>query len=619
MCGIAGIFSFTEPLEEPKLSADIHLMMALMQRRGPDDQGTWISSDQRLGLGFKRLAVLDPSPAGHQPMVSPGGRSVLVMNGEIYNYLEIKRELESRGHLFCSRADSEVLLHALEEWGIEVIDRLNGMFAFAWYDTINRVLTLARDHAGIKPLYYHPVPGAKGIVFGSQYNQLLLSPWGTPGRLREDVLHLYLRLHHIPPPYGILENTFQLEPGHWLRVSPDGRLEDRVWWQLPRTPAPELAGDDALEAAGMAIQNAVTRQMVSDVPLGVFLSGGVDSPLVTAFAQQQHVNRLKAFTIGNPGWRQDESADAKRYAEALNVDFRLHNIADKDMIELVQNAWQAQYEPFADYSILPTMLVSRFARGEITVALSGDGGDELFFGYERPLSLLRNGADFRFTWLTRYALYAAGRLGLIPRRSEVIAARSPAAYYFGVNSRMSEQIVNRLAPGIAPLPADFTLYNFGNYKDLEDLAHYSRYVEFYGQLQRGLKKMDMASMHHSLEVRVPLLDREVIDTSLRIDPFTNMENDKRKQVLVKLLGRFVTQDIIPETKRGFAVPLGEWLRAPLRPVIEDMLLSTDLYPSGLFNKKAVHAYWQEHLSGEKDYKWGLWSLMSLQGWASMNL
>lgn len=619
MCGIAGIFSFTDPFNPEIMTTTLRNMMDKMSKRGPDDQGMELSEDLRIGFGFQRLSILDLSPAGHQPMISPNKHSMLIMNGEIYNFKELRQELEKRGHDFISRTDSEILLHALEEWGIAAIPRLNGMFAFAWYDFEKQMLVLARDHAGIKPLYYSLAPGRKGIIFASQYNQLLLSPWGIPGRLREDVLHLYFRLHHIPPPYGLLENTYQLEPGHYLIIRSDGRMEDHTWWQLPRSPVADISGEKAIDIAGSMISKAVIRQMTSDVPLGVFLSGGVDSPLVTAIARQHVGSDLQAFTIGNPGWWQDESQDAKRYADALDVNFRLQTFSSEDMLATVQQAWEAQYEPFADYSILPTLLVSRYARQEITVALSGDGGDELFFGYQRPLSLLKNGDDFRYPWMIRYAFYAAGRLGFLPKRSEVIAAHSPADYYFNVNSRLQEKTISNIAPGLLNLPADFNLYQFDKYKGINDLANYSRYVEYYGQLQRGLKKMDMASMHIGLEVRVPLLDREVIETSLRIEPFTNLENGQRKQVLFKLLARYVPQEIIPQTKRGFAVPLGEWLRGPLKPIVEDMLVSGNLYPDGMFETKAVQAYWQEHLSGMKDHKWGLWTLLSLQGWAKTYL
>ncbi|MCU0485624.1 MAG: asparagine synthase C-terminal domain-containing protein, partial [Anaerolineales bacterium] len=312
---------------------------------------------------------------------------------------------------------------------------------------------------------------------------------------------------------------------------------------------------------------------------------------------------------------QDEAADARRFAEHLDLDFRLQNVSGEQMLALVEAAWEAQTEPFADYSILPTLMVSRFARQSLTVALSGDGGDELFFGYERPRSLLRNGADFRFPWAIRYGLYAAGRLGVGPRRSEAIAARSPGDYYFNVNCRMSEADLKLLAPALPGLPPDFGLYQFGAYQGVEDLADYSRYVEFYGQLQRGLKKVDLASMHCSLEVRVPLLDREVVDTSLRIRPSTHMHNGERKYVLRRLLERYVPKGSLSTAKRGFAVPLGDWLRGPMRPMAEEMLFGNEMYPLGLFDQQALRAYWQAHLAGEKDHKWGLWNLLALQGWA----
>jgi asparagine synthase (glutamine-hydrolysing) len=345
------------------------------------------------------------------------------------------------------------------------------------------------------------------------------------------------------------------------------------------------------------------------------LSGGVDSPLVSAVTRRQSGPELKAYTIGNPGWRQDESADAKRYAAQLDLEFHLQNVSGQDIINILPDAWSAQYEPFGDYSVLPTLLVSRFAREALTVALSGDGGDELFFGYERPFSLLRDGHDFRLPWAVRYGLYAMGRLGLGRTRSEAIAAHSPSDYYFGVNSRFREADLQGVAPGLPGLPDEFDLYAFAGYQGDRDLANYSRQVEFYGQLQRGLKKVDMASMYHSLEVRVPLLDREVIEISLRIDPATHMQGQVRKQVLVRTLERYVPAESIPQTKRGFAVPMGEWLRGPLRPLVEDTLFGRDLYPLGLFHKTSLRRYWNEHLTGQADHKWGLWTILSLQYWA----
>jgi len=347
----------------------------------------------------------------------------------------------------------------------------------------------------------------------------------------------------------------------------------------------------------------------------VFLSGGIDSPLVTAIAREQTGPSLKAFTIGNPGWSQDETEAATCFAQTIGVDHRVDAAAADAALERIEEVAQAQHEPFADFSILPTLIVSRLAQREVTVALSGDGGDELFFGYERPLSLLRNGPDFRWPRIVRLGLYGAGQLGMGPRRSSAIVSRTPGDYYFNVNSRLTDGDLRAIAPALRRVPDDFSLYESGPYAGLESLAHYSRRVEFYGQLQRGLKKVDMASMYHSLEVRVPLLDREVIEVSLRIDPFDCMRNGTRKAVLRDALARHVRPELIPKQKLGFAVPLGGWLRGPLRPLVEDTLFGCDLYPNGLFARDAVRRYWDDHLSGRRDLKWGLWTMLTLQWWA----
>lgn len=619
MCGLCGILTFDESARQPEFAEAVKVMASLMVRRGPDDAGFWADPNGRLQLGFRRLSILDLTPAGHQPMVAADGRSVIVFNGEIYNFSELRHELEQVGVQFRSRSDTEVLLEALNQWGLAAFAKLNGMFAFAWYDRRERVLVLARDHAGIKPLYYFIHPAGRGLAFASQYNVLLHTPWGEPGPVREDVLRLYLRLHHIPPPYGLLANTYQVPPGSYLLVHPDGRQEMRTWWKIPEDPEPEFRGEPAVELLAATLDRVINRQRVADVPLGVFLSGGVDSPLVTAVASRQTGPDLKAFTIGNPGWWQDETQEALNYAQAMGVCHRLEPVQGEEALAAIPEVMAGQHEPFGDFSILPTLLVSRFARKEITVALSGDGGDELFFGYERPLSLLRGGKEFRWPWQIRVVLYGLGKLGIGPRRSDVIVARSPGQYYFEVNCRIKDADLNLFAPELQGLPADFAIYADAKSWGLPDLANFSRRVEFYGQLQRCLKKVDMASMYHSLEVRVPLLDRDIIDLSLRIDPFYSMHDGLRKAVLRETLARFVPADIIPMPKRGFAVPLGEWLRGPLRPLVEQTLFERTLYPDGLFKLVGLRRYWDEHLSGQREAKWGLWTLLALQWWAETHL
>jgi asparagine synthase (glutamine-hydrolysing) len=618
MCGICGVFTPDGAAAQPTFAAAVAKMTHLMARRGPDSHGAWIDPDGRARFGFRRLAVIDTSPAGNQPMLSADGRSAIVMNGEIYNFRELRAELEGKGRRFHTRSDTEVLLAALSEWGHDALSRLNGMFAFAWYDGERRSLLLARDHAGIKPLSYYVHPHGEGIAFASRYDALLHTPWGTPGAIDEGSLHLLLRIQHLPAPFALLENTFQLEPGHSLTVRADGQTQLRCWWKLPEDAAPELRGEAAVDALAGAMENAVRRHRIADVPLGVFLSGGVDSPVVSAIAREQAGPDLEAFTIANPGWRQDEGPDAERYARALKVHLTKHDATGEEALGAVQEVREAQYEPFADYSILPTLLVSRLARERVTVALSGDGGDELFFGYERPASLLREGKQFRLPWMVRLLNYWARRSALGARPSDVGVHRTPGHYYLSVNSRMSARDIAFVAPSLDDLPGDFDLYDSGPYRGELALANFSRRAEFNGQLQRGLKKVDMASMHHSLEVRVPMLDREVIDVSMRIDPFDCLRGGQRKAVLRDLLARHVPRDIIPEPKRGFAVPLGEWLRGPLRETAEIALAAPALLRTGLFDERGVKEYWRQHLSGEADNKWGVWTLMSLSWWMERN-
>ncbi len=613
MCGIAGIFATNGDAAEPASAHAVRRMARLMARRGPDSDGYWSDAAGRVQLGFRRLAVIEPTVAGSQPMHSGDGRSTIVFNGELYNFRELRHELEQLGVSFRTRTDTEVVLESLAQWGAAALERFDGMFALAWYDARRRTLTLARDHAGIKPLYYLLDRSHGRLAFASQLDALLCAPWADVERVRADVLHLFLRLQYVPAPYTLVHDAHQLEAGHLLTIDDSGRVDVRRWWSLPEPPERLLRGDEAVDALAEALERSVPRQMIAEVPLGVFLSGGVDSPLVTALARRAAGPSLSAFTIGNPGWRQDESEAASSYARLLDVDHHLRPVGGTAAMARVAEAIASQHEPFADFSILPMLEVSALARDEVTVALSGDGGDELFFGYERPLSLLRDGADFRWPRRVRAALYGAGKYGVGRARSSVIVSRSAGDYYFGVQSRIHAADIRRLAPGIDDVPTDFRLYECRAHDPME-LAAFSRRVEFAGQLQRCLKKVDLASMHHSLEVRVPLLGREVIDVAMAIDPFESMRGGGRKMVLRDLLARFVPAAAIPTPKLGFSVPLGEWLRGPLRSTVEETLLDEALGPSGLLHRAAVERYWNEHLRGERDHKWGVWSLLALQWW-----
>lgn len=619
MCGICGLFDPRGGLLGEAAENALAAMMATLARRGPDDAGSFVDPAGSLRLGFRRLAILDLSPAGHQPMVSQSGRSVIIFNGEIYNFPELRRELEAAGYRLRSRSDSEVLLEHLERDGLAILPRLRGMFAFAWYEIPARRLTLARDPFGIKPLHLQQLADGR-LAFASQLDTLLAVPWQKPEALDPAALAIYLRLSHLPSPYGFYRGVSQLPPGSFLRCDDQGRLSSGTYYRFeqPESTRPQKR-EQLLDQLDQVIGAAVDRHRLADVPLGVFLSGGIDSPLVAAFARAQQATELPAFTLAHPGWNQDEGPAARVYAAALGLTPRVADWGETETLAALDDLIAAQTEPFADFSLLPTLLLSRLARREVKVVLSGDGGDELFFGYERPLSLLRDGAAFAWPRPIRRALYLAGRLGLARRRADTILFANPGDYYLAVNSRFPEADLRRVAPALPGLPADFPLYRGASTGDWRSLLRFARAAEISGQLQRGLKKVDMASMYHGLEARVPLLDLEVAALAAAIDPLDHLAAPaggggalERKTLLRGLLARKLPASLLPTGKLGFSVPLAELLRTSLRPRAEAALFDSELLPAGLFDRRQVETLWQAHLSRQVDAKWALWAILALQ-------
>ncbi|MBP6016361.1 MAG: asparagine synthase (glutamine-hydrolyzing) [Candidatus Promineofilum sp.] len=609
MCGISGELQFYDgPARDEGTIAHLSDLMA---RRGPDDAGLW-RDDVWAWLAFRRLAILDLSPAGRQPMVTPDGRYALVFNGEIYNFVELRRELEQVGIGFRSSGDTEVVLQALVRWGPAALDRFNGMFALGFYDRRERSLLLARDHAGIKPLYY--LLGERGIFFASQYDQILAHPWRDGLPVSSDGLGLYLRLGYIPAPYAVLEQTYMLEPGAWLRVSGEGRVERGVYYAFPARTMPDLSGREAYEAVDEAVAAAVRRQMVSDVPLGAFLSGGIDSPLVVAKMRAAAGRPVRAYTIGTAGSPLDESADAASYARQLGVDHVLEQFTPDVALDWLDDVVAACGEPFADFSIFPTLLVSQLARRDMTVMLSGDGGDELFWGYpERFGSVLSASADFRRSHWRRSARWATRRFTGWGDGHQNLRWPTIGHWYRQKHMRMSEASLAGLFSPLPPWPRSFDLFNYDGW-EADETADWLRWNEFTGHLTMVLLKVDRAAMHQSLEVRVPLLDREVIAVAARVDwracldPATNTG----KQPLRWALSRHVphqTQD-----KRGFAVPMADWLRGPLGEVFREQVLSRREWLGMGVDQTALEKMWAEHQSGRADLSRSLWTLLSLALW-----
>ncbi len=560
MCGFCGVYApGVTPLDR---RAWVEWGSQRMKARGPDDDGFWADEGAGVALGFRRLAVLDPTPAGHQPMVDEVSGSVLVFNGEIYNHRDLRTSLERDGVAFRSRSDTEVLLQLLVRHGEAAVERLNGMFSFAFLDGRSRELVLARDHAGIKPLFVAWSADEHSWAFASQYDVVARPPWGSTS-VDPDALALYFRLHHVPPPYGLYQRTGQLEPGECVVIDRNGHKRARRWWTLPPLTEDYLPDAEVGELVDQVVARAVDRQLVADRPLGSFLSGGIDSPLVTAVAAGGSASSFDAFTIGVPGWKGDEGTDAARFAQATGVRHHLLSVGDEEVRSAFEAVVSSMHEPIGDFSILPTSLVSRLASEHVVVALSGDGGDELFFGYERPWSLLRSYRLFALPRSLRRLIVAGRRFRPLAGVSGSIASADPGSYYFGVNGRTSEEQLAQLVPGLGPPPAEYGLYRFEEPRTYDRLADFSRRVEYHGQLQRVLRKVDVASMSHSLEVRVPLLDREVVDLSARIDPRFNLRGGVRKGVLVDALQRRLPSVSLSREKRGFGAPLGTWLTGPL--------------------------------------------------------
>jgi asparagine synthase (glutamine-hydrolysing) len=588
-----------------------------MRRRGPDGQGAWASSDGRCSFVFRRLAIIDLSAAGDQPMVSDCGRYALVFNGEIYNFRELRAELERRGARFRSTSDSEVVLQALIAWGPDAFGRFNGIFAIAFYDTATRRLLLARDHAGIKPLYV--LRSREGIVFASQYDQLLAHPWSHRLKPSKDALGLYLRFAFIPAPYGILEDTHMIEPGAWLESDAEGRIRQGHHFLLPRMGAASLRGEAAVDAVDAAVEAAVRRQLVSDVPVAAFLSGGIDSPLVVSKMCSVSAERIRAFTIGTSDPRTDETTDASAYAAELNVAHTIERATVDQAEALVSDAIDACGEPLGDYSVIPTLLVSRLAAREFKVVLSGDGGDELFWGYvRRMVPMIQAAPEFR----THYALRAPHwrlrrMLGSAMARDHL---QWPTLGHMQVakHTHLPGGWIGRVFPALPPLPVDCRMFDYDG-ADQDTAAHWLRWNELMCHLTMVLLKVDRASMFNSLEVRVPLLDKEVIDTAMQVDwrSCLDLENKVGKLPLRQALARAVRHQ--STAKRGFEVPMGHWLRTSLRGLFEEAVLSRDDVMGVAIDRRALRKLYEQHLSGSYDFAWGLWPILSLVLWERRHL
>jgi asparagine synthase (glutamine-hydrolysing) len=617
MCGIVGML--VRDGLRPEDVAEVAALTALMERRGPDDAGAW-DDGAACALGFRRLAIIDLSEGGHQPMLSDDGEHALVFNGELYNYRQLRDELIARGRRFRSQSDTEVVLQSLAEWGTAALARFNGMFAIGWYRRSSQTLVLARDPMGIKPLCWWWSPEA--FVFGSQYDQVVRHRRCRRDRVDPEALHLYLRLSYLPLDHALISDTGQVPPGHYVQLRAGERPVPRRFRTPPVAPPPEerLRGTAADEAVAAMVTESVRRQQVSDVRMGAFLSGGVDSPLVAANMAAPDRGAIPAFTIGTDDAATDESAPATEYAELLDLEHHLRRIRGVDALALLDDVATANSEPFGDYSSFPTLLVSSLAAEHVKTVQSGDGGDELFWGYPRFAKVAGARRWFLLPKAARVAAYGATKPLPVGRRpARGVMFDTVGDWYLDAHSGLRGRDFDRIVGDLPPLPARMTLFDRERPGSHDSLMQWMRANELACHLPMVLQKVDRAAMFHSLEVRVPLLDLEMVDLAARVDPSAALHGSLGKVVLRRALEQRVPAERIPVPKRGFTVPMKTWLRDDLRPAVQELLLDRDPFPTGFFDRDGLAEFYDDHRSGRLDLTRGLWNLLALQLWADRHL
>jgi asparagine synthase (glutamine-hydrolysing) len=621
MCGIAGFADGLVATTREGDDALVRAMCGVIRHRGPDDEGVHVEAGA--GLGMRRLSIIDLS-TGHQPMRNEDGTVLVVFNGEIYNYRELRRELESHGHVFYTSSDTETIVHAYEQWGEDAFARLRGMFGIAVWDRTKRTLLLARDRAGIKPLHY--VTDGGRLYFGSEIKSLLTAG-AAPRELDPTALDHYLSFLYAPRDRAMFKGVRKLPPGHLLRWR-DGRAEVRPYWCIADRET--FAGSEAEAASELRqiLADAVRSHMISDVPLGAFLSGGVDSSVVVGLMAQASARPVKTFSIGFDEPQYDELEHARAVSRHFGTEHH-EFIVRPDGIGILDRLIEHFDEPFADSSAIPTWYVSEVARRHVTVVLSGDGGDELFGGYDR--------------YLPHPAVERFDRLPL-PGKRKVAAVIWPlmphGASGKGLLRRVARSDDGRFLDSIAQLQGDEkqALYTpdfrrrLGGF-DAEAFlgSHFARFASLGPQSRMMrfdfetylpddvLTKVDRMSMAHSIESRVPLLDNDVIDFAASLPSSMKIVNGRRKHILKEAVRDLLPASILDRRKQGFGVPLGVWFRGELAGLFSDVLDSPRARQRGYFEPAFVKRLVAEHRSGRRDHTLRLWQLLVFELWHRQHL
>jgi len=632
MCGFAGSYGYAGSAES--LNAAVLGMADVIARRGPDDRQAWSDPANRIALGFRRLAIIDLSPEGRQPMLSE--RYAIVFNGEIYNFRELRSELADMGHIFRGHSDTEVVLAAALEWGVVgALQRLVGMFAIALWDRRERVLHLARDRMGEKPLYYGRTGGV--FLFGSEMDALRAHP-AFHSEIDRDALRGYARFGCVPGPQAIWKGFRKLLPGHLLTVSEQRQGEPVPYWELRSAiaaPARVTEAEARTEVERLLLQS-VKGCMIADVPLGAFLSGGIDSSLIVALMQSQSQRPVRTFTIGFHDKAHDEAPHAKRVAAHLGTEHTELYLSGEDALAVVPDLARMYDEPFSDSSQIPTSLVAQLARRHVTVSLSGDGGDELFGGYERyalgnrlwhqlrrvPLAARRTISRLMQTpppgiWdITLPQIQIPGLKGRltgdrIHKLADKLGARNAGEFYSGLMTIWDHP--GSIVRGGHDRPTGFD--DPQRQVALDDVFDAFMYTDTLTYLPDDiLVKVDRATMAVSLEGRAPLLDHRIADFLWSLPHDVRAAGLRGKRWLKEILYTYVPRTIVERPKMGFGIPLADWLRGPLRPWAEALLDPRRLDDEGYFFSTEVRKRWNEHQSGARNWQGQLWNVLMFQAW-----
>lgn len=648
MCGIAGYLDLNNPRNAPDMHALVGAMADSLVHRGPDDRGTWADPDAGIALGHRRLSIIDLSPAGHQPMLSASERFVIVFNGEIYNYLDILNDLKQspggdlrlRGH-----SDTEVTLAAFDCWGVEAtFPRLQGMFAMAIWDREQRALWLVRDRFGKKPLYYGRFGGT--VLFASELKALRVHP-AFQAELDTDALSSYLRFNCIPVPQSIYRGVRKLPAASWLRISTEGLEQGpQAYWSLGEVARAGLASpfagseEEATKELDRRLRSAVrSRMLASDVPVGLFLSGGVDSSTVTALAQVQSAVPIRTFSIGMSSSTYDESTFARAVAQHLGTDHTDWQLSPLEAVNVIPELSGIYDEPFSDASGIPTLLVSRLARKHVTVALSGDGGDEMFGGYNRHIIAATS-------WPTvaklpgRVRRQLAAVAGWVaPETWESVAHRARAALPKSFHlANLSDKVHKMRRAATAVDSQDLYLRLLSNWQNPSDVLNFNGTsssvpagAEDWLSDQRAaesmmladarlymqddiLVKVDRASMAISLEVRNPFLDLSVVEFAWSLPLRFKIREGVGKWIVRRVMDQYIPRQLTARPKMGFAIPLTEWLRGPLRAWADSLIHSNGPSSKSLLKESVVTGLWTEFVAGRADLTDRVWALLVLKRW-----